>query len=201
VAESARQAAQLGPIPTVAPPAFVASASHLSCVGRSEESCVKNRVRESRTLGSVRGGAGRLWSPLPGHEAGNGGYAPSGCPTVATSSLLLGDRKVAGSNPVAPSHFRRLHPSLEKYSGQRDVPLNQPAQKNGALKKFEEFREAGAFRRSSEFARLRWRSALPDPCPGSSWRCIALHGALSRDLLRSTSLAQEGFAFLPAFTV
>src|SRR4029077_14468004 len=90
-------------IPTAAPSASVAIAAYLSCVGRFGESCVRHRVRESRTLGSVRGGAGRLWSQLHGHEAGNGGHAPSGRPTVATSSLLLGDRKVAGSNPVAPT--------------------------------------------------------------------------------------------------
>ena len=42
-----------------------------------------------------------------------------------------------------PSHpFHRLQPSREKQSGQRDVRLNQSAQKNGALKKFEDLREA-----------------------------------------------------------
>ena len=99
---------------------------------------MKNRVRESRTLGSVRGGAGRLWSPLHGHEAGNGGYAPSECPTVATSSLLLGDRKVAGSNPVAPTILKLPSPEFLWWRVSTPSEVGQP----------------------------RWGSALPDDVKG-----------------------------------
>ena len=35
---------------------------------------MKNRVRQSRTLGSVRGEDGAATVPLHGHAAGNGGY-------------------------------------------------------------------------------------------------------------------------------
>jgi hypothetical protein len=35
---------------------------------------MKNRVRQSRTLGSVRGGDGAAMVTLHGHEAGNGGH-------------------------------------------------------------------------------------------------------------------------------
>jgi len=89
-------------------------------------------VRESRTLGSVRGGAGRLWAPLHGHEAGNGGYAPSGRPTAATSSLLLGDRK----DITVSGQVGRNSPATA-------IPPESSAQ-NGALKKFEDVRQVGA---------------------------------------------------------
>jgi hypothetical protein len=56
-------------------------------------------------------------------------------------------------------------------------PLNQSAQKNGALKEFEDLREAGARRRSFECARLRWGSALPDYAPGSILRAVLPPGA------------------------
>ena len=52
----------------------VASAAHLSCMGQHGESRMKNRVRQSRTLGSVRGEDGAATVPLNGHAAGNGGY-------------------------------------------------------------------------------------------------------------------------------
>jgi hypothetical protein len=35
---------------------------------------MKNRVRQSRTLGSVRGEDGAVMVNLPGHAAGNGGH-------------------------------------------------------------------------------------------------------------------------------
>ena len=50
---------------------------------------MRNRVRQSRTLGSVRGGDGAVMGTLLGHEAGNGGYS-QGKPTAATGPLLLG---------------------------------------------------------------------------------------------------------------
>ena len=74
---------------------------------------MKNRVRQSRTLGSVRGEDGAAMVNLHGHVAGNGGHG-QGEPTVATGPLLLGvavsgeqhrddkereDRE--GSNPAA----------------------------------------------------------------------------------------------------
>jgi hypothetical protein len=58
------------------------------------------------------------------------------------------DRKVAGSNPVAPIILtRRLPQSRRKQSGRRDIRLNKSAKKNGALKKFEDVREAPAHER------------------------------------------------------
>jgi hypothetical protein len=36
---------------------------------------MRNRVRQSRTLGSVRGGDGAAMVTLHGHEAGNGGHS------------------------------------------------------------------------------------------------------------------------------
>ena len=56
---------------------------------------MKNRVRQSRTLGSVRGEDGAAMVNLYGHAAGKGGHG-QGEPTVATGPLLLGG-----------SHFRR----------------------------------------------------------------------------------------------
>ena len=50
---------------------------------------MKNRVRHSRTLGSVRGEDGVAMVNLPGHAAGNGGHG-QGEPTAATGPLLLG---------------------------------------------------------------------------------------------------------------
>jgi hypothetical protein len=58
------------------------------------------------------------------------------------------NRKVAGSNPVAPiilTPFHRLEQSRRKQSGRRDICLNKSTQKNGALKKFEERRVLCAF--------------------------------------------------------
>ena len=52
---------------------------------------MKNRVRQSRTLGSVRGEDGAAMVNLHGHVAGNGGHG-QGEPTVATGPLLLGRR-------------------------------------------------------------------------------------------------------------
>lgn len=50
---------------------------------------MRNRVRQSRTLGSVRGEAGAATVNLHGHAAGNGGHG-QGEPTTVTGSLLLG---------------------------------------------------------------------------------------------------------------
>ena len=50
---------------------------------------MKNRVRQSRTLGSVRGEAGAVMVTLNGHAAGNDGHG-QGQPTAATGPLLLG---------------------------------------------------------------------------------------------------------------
>jgi hypothetical protein len=50
---------------------------------------MKNRVRQFRTLGSVRGEDGAAMVNLHGHAAGNGGHG-QGEPTVATGPLLLG---------------------------------------------------------------------------------------------------------------
>ena len=50
---------------------------------------MKNRVRQLRTLGSVRGEDGVIMVNLHAHEAGNGGQS-QGEPTVATGPLLLG---------------------------------------------------------------------------------------------------------------
>ena len=57
---------------------------------------MKNRVRQSRTLGSVRGEDGAAMVNLPGHAAGNGGYG-QGEPTAATGPLLLGVSRPRGS--------------------------------------------------------------------------------------------------------
>ena len=53
------------------------------------------------------------------------------------------DRKVAGSNPVAPTITRSSPAKPRETIRPPRVRLNHP-QKNGALKKFEDFREAGA---------------------------------------------------------
>ena len=50
---------------------------------------MRNRVRQSRTLGSVRGEGGAATVTLHGHAAGNGGYG-QGEPTAAACPLLLG---------------------------------------------------------------------------------------------------------------
>ena len=55
---------------------------------------MKNRVRQSRTLGSVRGEAGAVMVTLNGHAAGNGGHG-QGEPTAATGPLLLGGHQAA----------------------------------------------------------------------------------------------------------
>ena len=65
---------------------------------------MKNRVRQSRTLGSVRGEDGVAMVNLPGHAAGNGGHG-QGEPTAATGPLLLGGRgpSFGPGPPLAPS--------------------------------------------------------------------------------------------------
>src|SRR5207244_7724238 len=50
----ARKDARLDSLPTAAPASSVTPAAHLSRLGPHGESCVRNRVRQSRTLGSVR---------------------------------------------------------------------------------------------------------------------------------------------------
>src|SRR5437879_2371406 len=49
----AREDARLGSLLTAAPASSVTPAAHLSRLGQHGESCVRNRVRQSRTLGSV----------------------------------------------------------------------------------------------------------------------------------------------------
>jgi hypothetical protein len=68
---------------------------------------MKNRVRQSRTLGSVRGEDGAAMVPLHGHAAGNGGYGQEE-PTAATGPLLLGvkHRAARGASAEWMSHGR-----------------------------------------------------------------------------------------------
>jgi len=54
---------------------------------------MRNRVRQSRTLGSVRGGGGAAMVSLHGHEAGNGGH---------------GQDDTYGSNRSSPTRRRRV---------------------------------------------------------------------------------------------
>ena len=70
---------------------------------------MKNRVRQSRTLGSVRGEDGAAMVTLNGHAAGNGGHG-QGQPTAATGPLLLGTAHAPGGaagNAYAPLVMRR----------------------------------------------------------------------------------------------
>ena len=50
---------------------------------------MKNRVRQLRTLGSVRGEAGAAMVPINGHAAGNGGHG-QGAAYGRDRPLLLG---------------------------------------------------------------------------------------------------------------
>ena len=68
---------------------------------------MKNRVRQFRTLGSVRGGDGAATVHLNGHAAGNGGHG-QGKPTAATGPLLLGG--IVLDDP--PEGIRPLHAKL-----------------------------------------------------------------------------------------
>ena len=74
---------------------------------------MRNRVRQSRTLGSVRGEDGAAMTNLHGHAAGNGGHG-HGESTAATGPLLLGARQ-ARRGP----HFNR-----EEIRGREDVPMD-----------------------------------------------------------------------------
>jgi hypothetical protein len=54
---------------------------------------VRNRVRQLRTLGSVRGEGGAATVNLHGHAAGNGGYGqgqPTAAPVLSYSEASVG---------------------------------------------------------------------------------------------------------------
>ena len=92
VAHSANawEAAALARFRAAAGTPSVVSPAYLSRLGRGGEPWMRNQVRQSRTLGSVRGGDGAAMETLTGHAAGNGGYS-QGKPTAATGPLLLGN--------------------------------------------------------------------------------------------------------------
>src|SRR5207245_2069497 len=69
----------------------VTPAAHLSRLGQHGESCVRNRVRQSRTLGSVRGGdSAATVTPIRARSRKRRIHA-KGQPTAATGPLLLGN--------------------------------------------------------------------------------------------------------------
>ena len=121
-----------------------------------------------------------------------GNEEPSGLKTERVEAQYVGawlslverpvrDRKVAGSNPVAPTktNWSISKPSREKMIRLARYPPESSRHNNGALKKFDDFREAGARRRSFEFVSLRWGSALPDHAPGSILGSVMLYIAAS----------------------
>ena len=86
----AREDARLGSLPTAAPASSVTPAAHLSPLGQHGESCVRNRVRQSRTLGSVRGGDGAATVTPTRARSRKRWIHAKGKPTAATGPLLLG---------------------------------------------------------------------------------------------------------------
>ena len=80
----AREAARLGPFHAAAPSSSVALAAHLSRLGQHGESCVRNRVRQLRTLGSVRGGGRRGYGEPTRARSRKRRIQAKGMPTAAT---------------------------------------------------------------------------------------------------------------------
>src|ERR1700730_10951210 len=87
----AREDARLGLLPTAAPASSVTPAAHLSTLGQHGESGVRNRVRQSRTLGSVRGGDGAATVTPTRARSRKRWIHAKGKPTAATGPLLLGN--------------------------------------------------------------------------------------------------------------
>src|SRR3989442_1747230 len=87
----AREDARLDSLPTAAPASSVTPAAHLSRLGQHGESCVRNRVRQSRTLGSVRGGDGADTVTSTRARSRKRWIHAKGKPTAATCPLLLGN--------------------------------------------------------------------------------------------------------------